>query len=125
MILQKSGQHCYVSVYQIIPEDVPKVFYKFRKHDRRSVGYLWLSGHSQVDYGLGDHFAITVAHLLPKCALSMGFQFSPFRFPCASIYYSGAEYSAFWCFRAKDWRFWRVKWYIQYAGSLVFTDHPA
>ncbi len=71
MILQKSGQHCYVSVYQIIPEDVPKVFYKFRKHDRKSMGYLWLSGYSQVDYGLGDHFAITVAHLSPKCALSV------------------------------------------------------
>ena len=102
MILQKSGQHCYVSVYQIISEDVPKVFYKFRKHDRKSVGYLWLSVHSQVDYGLGDHFAITVAHLSPKCALSMGFQFSPFRFPCASIYYSGAEYSAFWYFVPKN-----------------------
>ena len=80
MILQKSGKHCYVSVYQIIPEDVPKVIYKFRKHDRKSVGYLWLLGHSQVDCGLGDHFATTVAHLSPKCALSVVFQFSPFRF---------------------------------------------
>ena len=26
----------------------------------------------------------------------------------------------FWCFCAKDWKFWRVKWYIQHAGSVVF-----
>ena len=31
----------------------------------------------------------------------------------------------FWCFCAKDWRFWRVKWYIQHAGSVVFTMLPA
>ena len=31
----------------------------------------------------------------------------------------------FWCFCAKDWKFWRVKWYIQHAGSVVFTILPA
>ena len=28
-------------------------------------------------------------------------------------------------FCAEDWRFWRVKWYIQHAGSVVFTNLPA
>ena len=32
----------------------------------------------QVLFGLGDHFAITVAHLLPKCALSVSFSFKYF-----------------------------------------------
>ena len=28
-------------------------------------------------------------------------------------------------FCAEDWRIWRVKWYIQHAGSAVFTRLPA
>ena len=28
-------------------------------------------------------------------------------------------------FCAEDWRIWRVKWYIQHAGSIVFTRLPA
>ena len=28
-------------------------------------------------------------------------------------------------FCAEDWRIWSVKWYIQYAGSVVFTGLPA
>ena len=40
------------------------------------MGFLWASvavlGRAQVDCGLHDHFATTVAHLLPKCALSVG-----------------------------------------------------
>ena len=28
-------------------------------------------------------------------------------------------------FCAEDWRIWRVKWYIQHAGCVVFTDYPA
>ena len=35
------------------------------------MGFLWLLGYSQVDYWLGDHFATTVAHLSPSCALSV------------------------------------------------------
>lgn len=31
----------------------------------------------------------------------------------------------FRCFCAEDWRFWRVKWYIEHAGSVVFTVLPA
>ena len=44
---------------------------------------------------------------------------------CASIYYRGAEYSAFLCFCAESWRIWRAKWYIRHAGSVVFTTLPA
>ena len=63
-----------------------------------SVGFsVAVLGRSQVDCGLRDHFATTVAHLLPKCitAEAFSFPFSPFRFPYTSVYYSGAEYSAF------------------------------
>ena len=35
------------------------------------MGFLWLLGYSQVDCGLGDHFATTVAHLPLSCALSV------------------------------------------------------
>ena len=28
-------------------------------------------------------------------------------------------------FCAEGWRMWRVKWYIQHAGSIVFTRLPA
>ena len=28
-------------------------------------------------------------------------------------------------FCAEDWRIWWVKWYIQHAGSVVFTRLPA
>ena len=28
-------------------------------------------------------------------------------------------------FCAEDWSIWRVKWYIQHAGSAVFTRLPA
>ena len=28
-------------------------------------------------------------------------------------------------FCAEDWRMWRVKWYIQHAGKVVFTMLPA
>ena len=31
----------------------------------------------------------------------------------------------FWCFCAVDWSTWREKWYIQRAGSVVFTKLPA
>ena len=54
------------------------------------IGDLWdiyglsvaVLGRSQVDCGLHDHFAITVAYLLPKGALfvAFSFPFSPFRF---------------------------------------------
>ena len=71
--------------------DIDKYFYDrlcfFRKLPTSfgsTIGYLWdiygLSvavlgrsfNHSQVDCGLRDHFATTVAHLWAKCALSMG-----------------------------------------------------
>ena len=45
------------------------------------MGFLWQLGSSKVARGLGDHFATTVSYLSPKCALSVFFQFSPFRFP--------------------------------------------
>ena len=35
------------------------------------MGFLWLLGCSQVGYRLRDHFASTVAHLSPSCALSV------------------------------------------------------
>ena len=35
------------------------------------MGFLWLLGYSQVDYGLGDHFATTVSYLWASCTLSM------------------------------------------------------
>ena len=46
------------------------------------MGFLWLSNHSQVDCGLRDHFATTVAHLWPSCitAVAFSFPFLPFRF---------------------------------------------
>ena len=28
-------------------------------------------------------------------------------------------------FCAEGWKFWMVKWYIQYAGNAVFTKLPA
>lgn len=43
----------------------------------------------------------------------------------SSIIYSNAVFSVLWMFCAEDWRFWRVKWYIQHAGSIVFTRLPA
>ena len=53
-----------------------------------TIGHLWdfyglsvaLLDRAQVDCGFQDHFATTSAYLLPKCALSMAIQFSPFRF---------------------------------------------
>ena len=53
-----------------------------------TIGDLWdicglsvaVLGHFQVACGLGDHFATTVAHLSPKCALSVAFMFSLFNF---------------------------------------------
>ena len=47
-----------------------------------SVEFRWLLDCSQVACGLGDHFATTVAHLSPKCVLSVDFSFhlSVFRF---------------------------------------------
>ena len=44
---------------------------------------------------------------------------------CASIYYSNAVFSALCYFCAEDLRKRRVKWYIQHAGSVVFTKLPA
>ena len=45
-------------------------------------------------------------------------------FVCLYIF-SNAVFSAFQWFCAEDWRFWRVKWHIQHAGSVVFTKLPA
>ena len=61
------------------------------------MGFRWLLGFSQVDCGLHDHFATTIAHLWASCitAVAFSFPFLPFRFPYASIYYRGAKYSAF------------------------------
>ena len=42
------------------------------------MGFRWLLGCSQVGFGLRDHFATTVAHLLPICALSVSFSFKYF-----------------------------------------------
>ena len=58
-------------------------------HHRRSLGHLWafcglsvaVLGRSQVGFRLRDHFATTVADLLPKCVLSVAFLVSLFSFP--------------------------------------------
>ena len=39
------------------------------------LGESYLLSRFQVTCGLGDHFATTVAHLLPKCVLSVAFSF--------------------------------------------------
>ena len=43
------------------------------------MGFLWPSNHSQVDCGLGDHFATTVSYLWASCALSVAFVFQHLR----------------------------------------------
>ena len=66
-----------------------------------TIGHLWeicglsvaVLGRAQVDCRLHDHFASTVAYLLPKCALSMAFPFSLFHLSTfdTSLYIIGVQ----------------------------------
>ena len=61
---------------------------------RTLVGFWWLLDCSQVDCGLGDHFATTVSYLWASCALSVAF------YKHVSIIMVQKS-SAFWCFGAE------------------------
>ena len=79
----------------IAPEESPlwgnSASIEQNKHiHRRFVGFRWLSNHSQVDCGLHDHFATTVAHLLPSCITAVAFVFSLFTFPLSMHLYNNA-----------------------------------
>ena len=63
-------------------------------------------------------FGTTIADLWDICGLSVAFYI---RVSIIMLQKSSARKG----FCAEGWRFWRVKWYIQHAGSAVFTGYPA
>ena len=63
-------------------------------------------------------FGSTIGDLWDICGLSVAF------YKRVSIIMLQKS-SAWKGFCAEDWRMWRVKWYIQHAGSIVFTRLPA
>ena len=91
------------------------LFSLFSKFIAMFLDYIFIS--SQVPCKLGDHYRRSLGLLWAFCG-------SYVSNICASIIMLQKS-SARKGFCAEDWRIWRVKWYIQHAGSAVFTRLPA
>ena len=63
-------------------------------------------------------FGTTIGDLWDICGLSVAFYK---RVSIIMLQKSSARKE----FCAEDWRIWWVKWYMQHAGSIVFTKLPA